>query len=305
MAEVDDAPVTVAPDALTKDGAWFSERWAPGTLHALRVRSVLLDEQTGFQHLRVLDTEDLGRVMVLDVAVQVAERGEAAYHELLVHPGLCRKGAAPGEGKRVLVIGGGDGGSAREALRHPSVAHLDMVDIDPAVTRAARELLPSIWHRPDTDGPLEDDPRFHLHHEDGVAFALADGPGYDLVVVDATDPVGPGAVLYSERFYRAIRARLAPGGACAVQAGSWWFYPEVLRMAHGRLAATFECARAYQCWSPVYPGGLWNLVLATGGDDPAEVDPARVRALSGCEWYDAAVHAAAFALPPAARRALD
>ena len=298
-------PMDIRPDDLSPGGDAFTERWAPGTLHTFEVKAVLRDRVTPFQHLRVLDTVDLGRVMVLDVAVQVAERGEASYHELLVHPGLCRRGARRASDRRVLVIGGGDGGSAREALRHPDVAHVDLVDIDPEVTAAARDLLPTVWRRPDGAGPLDDDPRFHLHHADGLAFLAAAGEPYDLVVVDATDPVGPGRVLFSEPFYEAVKARLRPEGAVAVQAGSWFALPEALRLAHAGLSAVFPRAAVYQCWSPVYPGGLWNLALGTFGDDPADVDADRASALAGLEWYDAAVHRAAFALPAAARRVLD
>lgn len=297
-------PVTLVPDDLTPEGDWYAEVWSPGTLFSLKVSRVLRDVVTPYQHLRIVETPDLGRAMILDIALQVAERDEAGYHELLVHPGLCRAGARSGDGKRVLVIGGGDGGSAREALRHPDVAHVDMVDIDAEVTKAARELLPTVWRRPDGSGPLEDDPRFHLHHADGLAFVEAATEAYDLIVVDATDPVGPGATLFSDRFYGALRDHLAPDGAVAVQAGSWRWLPRALQAAHAGLAKAVGRAKPYVCWSPIYPGGFWNLVLATRGDDPAEVDPARVAALGPLDWYDADVHRAAFVLPPAARRVL-
>ncbi len=252
-------PMDIRPDDLSPGGDAFTERWAPGTLHTFEVKAVLRDRVTPFQHLRVLDTVDLGRVMVLDVAVQVAERGEASYHELLVHPGLCRRGARRASDRRVLVIGGGDGGSAREALRHPDVAHVDLVDIDPEVTAAARDLLPTVWRRPDGAGPLDDDPRFHLHHADGLAFLAAAGEPYDLVVVDATDPVGPGRVLFSEPFYEAVKARLRPEGAVAVQAGSWFALPEALRLAHAGLSAVFPGPRSTSAGRRSTPGasGTW------------------------------------------------
>ncbi len=300
MSEV----VEVQRDALSPDGRWYTDVWSKDILWSVGVKEVLRDLQTPFQHLRILQTERLGRVMVLDRAVQVAEADEAAYHELLVHPGLCRAGSQ-GEARRVLVIGGGDGGAAREALRHPDVVQVDLVEIDPEVPRAARELLPGVWRRPDLEAPLEEDPRFTLHITDGADFVRAtadrEADHYDLVVVDSTDPVGPGEVLFSEEFYRSLVKILRPGGAVAVQAGSWFFLPRALQLATQGLGAVFARAEAYQCWSAIYPGGLWNLVLATPGDDPSRVDENRADALTGCAYYSAAVHAAAFALPPAAR----
>ncbi|RMG17285.1 MAG: spermidine synthase [Deltaproteobacteria bacterium] len=289
-------PIEILPDALSPSGDWYTDSWQPGALlWSVHVRRVLRDEQTPYQRLRVLETESHGRMMVLDEAVQVAESDEACYHELLVHPGLCRRGASQGP-KRVLVIGGGDGGAAREALRHPGVTHVDLVDIDPAVTRAARDFFPTLWVRPDGSGPLDDDPRFHLHHEDGLTFLKGQSEPYDLIVVDSTDPVGPGEVLFSNAFYALVAEHTRPGGAAAVQGGSFWYLPEVLERATTGLAAAFGRAEPYVCWSDVYPGGLWNLVLATFGDDPAEVDRERAGALTGCRFYSAEVHPALFAL---------
>src|SRR5690606_30226788 len=134
--------------------------------------------------------------LVLDGNLQCAEGDEAGYHELLVHVGLCRKAVGAGK-KRVLIIGGGDDGSAREALRHADVERVDLVDIDENVMNAARELLPSLWRTPDGRS-LDDDERFCAHAEDGLAFLEEGDEPYDLIVVDASDPVGPGTVLYSK-----------------------------------------------------------------------------------------------------------
>lgn len=287
-----------------QESSCIREVWAPGIVWSVDVQKVLFDTRSEFQHIQVVDTAPLGRVLVLDGHVQCAEGDEAGYHELLVHVGLCRRGGARGP-RRVLIIGGGDGGSAREALRHRDVERVDLVDIDSAVMNAAREFLPSLWTLPDEEGPLDDDPRFVAHAEDGLAFLEeASTADYDLIVVDASDPVGPGAVLYSPRFYAAIRRRLRRGGAVTVQAGSFQYLPAVLQLAHSGLRAHFEVVRAYECRTSVYPGGIWNLVVATGGDDPTVVDDARVRALTGLSYYDGATHRAAFVLPPAARSVL-
>lgn len=287
---------------LSSDRRWLTDAWAPDVMWTIGVSDVLLDTQSEFQRIQIIDTERLGRMLVLDGNLQCAEGDEAGYHELLVHVGLCRAGAGKGN-KRVLIIGGGDGGSAREALRHADVERVDLVDIDANVMNAARELLPSLWRTPDGRS-LDDDERFQAHAEDGLAFLEEGDAAYDLIVVDASDPVGPGTVLYSKRFYSAIHKRLAPGGAVTVQAGSYWYLPTVLQRVNAGLAEVFPVVRVYQCFTAVYPGGVWNLAVATLGDDPTEVDGERAARLRGLSFYDESAHRGAFALPPVARRVL-
>lgn len=292
----------IQDQGLSPDRRWLTDAWAPDIMWTIGVTDVLLDTQSEFQRIQVVDTGRLGRMLVLDGNLQCSEGDEAGYHELLVHVGLCRKGASKGP-KRVLIIGGGDGGAAREALRHDDVERVDLVDIDEAVMNAARELLPSVWRTPDGRS-LDDDERFFAHAEDGLAFLEEGDDRYDLIVVDASDPVGPGTVLYSKRFYEAIRRRLAPGGAVTVQAGSYWYLPSVLQRVNEGLGDVFPVVRVYQCFTAIYPGGVWNLAVATLGDDPTDVDAERVARLGELSFYDAGAHKAAFALPPVARRVL-
>lgn len=288
---------------LSTDQRWLSDRWSSDVSWRIGVQEVLVDAHSDFQHVQVVQTEKLGRMLVLDGNVQCAEKDESSYHEMIVHPALCRKGAQHDTDQRALVIGGGDGGAAREILRHPLVAHVDMVDIDPFVTASARTFLPTIWRAP-RGGPLENDARFHLHHTDGVEFLAAANDGYDFIVIDASDCIGPGTTLYSENFYRLVRRRLRPQGAVTVQAGSFFYLPEVLATVYHGLAAVFPTVAIYQCFTAVYPGGLWNLAMATLGDAPYDVDAARAASLQELRWYDAAAHRAAFALPPIAHEIL-
>lgn len=292
----------IQSQGLSKDGRWLTDAWAPDVMWSIGVGEMLLDIQSEFQRIQVIHTAALGRMLILDGNLQCAERDEAGYHELLVHVGLCRAGA-PVKRKRVLVIGGGDGASAREALRHDDVERVDLVDIDASVMNTARELLPTMWCAPD-GGPLESDDRFRAHAEDGLVFLEEGGDLYDLIVVDASDPVGPGTVLYSKRFYSAMKQRLAPGGAVTVQAGSFWYLPVVLQRVNAGLAEVFPKVGVYQCFTAVYPGGIWNLAVATLGDDPTDVSHERASRLRGLSFYDATTHIGAFALPPLARRLL-
>lgn len=284
---------------LSTDRRWLSDRWAPRTLWTIGVDDVLFDEESEYQRVQVVKTHDLGRMLILDGNLQAAEKDEHGYHEMIVHPALCRRGAGDGK-KRVLIIGGGDGGSAREALRHPDVERVDLCDIDAKVLDAAREYLPSMWRSPG-GRTLDEDPRFVAHTRDGVRFLEETDERWDLIVVDASDPIGPGTALYSDRFYGAIKRCLTATGAVSVQAGSWFYLPEVLQTVRGGLSAHFAAVTPLQCFTAIYPGGFWNLVIGTPGDDPVQVDDARAARLEGAQFYDAEAHRAAFAIGPRAR----
>jgi spermidine synthase len=287
---------------ISADGKWLTDKWAPHILWTIGLEETLFDKQSAFQRVQVVKTRGLGRMLILDGNLQAAEADEHGYHELITHPALCRKGAGAG-GKRVLIIGGGDGGAAREALRHADVEKVDLCDIDGMVLDAAREMLPTMWCTPE-GGSLDDDPRFEAHVLDGVKFLQETEQRWDLIVVDASDPIGPGTVLYSNEFYSALERCLTDTGAVTVQAGSWFYLPEVLQTVRKGLASVFGRVAAYQCFTAIYPGGFWNLCMATRGDDPLDVDEARAGAIEGTRFYDAAAHRAAFALGPRAAEIL-
>ncbi|CAM9403303.1 unnamed protein product [Chrysoparadoxa australica] len=259
-------------------------------------------------------------MLVLDGALQCAEKDEAGYHELITHVAVCRKGISGGSRKRALIIGGGDGGAARELLRHDDVESVELIDIDGEVMKAAKEMLPSIWKHPGSSSEgkyklMDDDPRFKIRVENGLDFVMqkatgasagGDG-GYDIIVVDASDPVGPGKALYSTDFYGALKKCLRPGGAVTVQGGSFVYLPLVFRVVHAGLSAVFPIVKAYSCHTQIYPGGVWNLHCATLGDDPAEVDEDKAEALAKdhqLKYYSAGVHRASFVLPPIAQAEL-
>ncbi|CAM9734707.1 unnamed protein product, partial [Choristocarpus tenellus] len=304
--------VAVARSGLSPDRRWVTDPWDRGVLFSVSVGEIVHDVRSVFQHVQVFETSAMGRLLVLDNALQCAERDEAGYHEMITHVPLCRSGVAHGEGKRALIIGGGDGGAAREILRHQDVATVDLVDIDAEVMRASKEYMPGIWRHPDSVPgnhiPLDADPRLTVRAEDGVAF-LADESreGYDLIVVDASDPVGPGAALYSDEFYALLRHRIRPKGAVAVQGGSFWYLPKVFRTVYHGLRKSFPVVVPIQCFTAVYPGGLWNLQIATLGDDPSDVDSAKASNL--CKrhdlvFYSPEAHSASFVLPPIALKEL-
>lgn len=299
--------VSVSRCGLSSDGRFVSDSWLRGVVWSAEVQEggVLRDERSDFQRIMVVETVSLGRALILDGALQCAERDEAGYHEFLAHIPLLRS-ACRDTGVRVLIVGGGDGGVAREVLRHDSVEAVALVEIDGRVAEAARSLMPTLW--PPT---LDEDPRLEVILADGFEYVRSAPATFDLVVVDASDPVGPGVALYQPAFYEALRACIRPGGAVVAQAGSFWYLPRVFRTVyHGLKAAGFATVKPYSCFSAVYPGGQWNLVCATSesGDDPAEPHPTRApafaRAHPNLQFYDPDAHVATFALPPLARRVL-
>ena len=180
---------------------------------------VIAEKQSPFQRVTIIESERYGKGLLLDGCWMTAERQERHYHESIVHPALCSAASV----ERVLVIGGGDGGTARECLRHPGVQHLDMVEIDGLVVEWSQEHLPSIG------GGCWSDPRFHLTVGDGIAWAAnAAEASYDVVIVDGSDPAGPAEGLFNRAFFEQCRRILKPGGVFATQSES----PEAFRQVH-------------------------------------------------------------------------
>ncbi len=273
------------------------ERVFEETLHAawrqqFTVDEVLYEVRTGHQHLVIFRNARFGRVMALDGVVQTTEADEFAYHEMLAHVPLF----AHGHARRVLIVGGGDGGILREVARHREVEHITMVEIDAAVVEMAKAYFPG------HSAGAFDDPRLRLVIDDGAAFVAGSRETYDVIISDSTDPVGPGEALFSGGFYAACRARLAPGGVFVAQNGVPFLQPEEIRDTARRLAAVFADRHFYQVAVPTYVGGA--MALAWASDDPQlrrqplETIAAR-HAASGVRtrYYNPGVHVGAFALP--------
>ncbi len=214
---------------------------------------VLVEEQSDFQRITVIDSQRYGKGLLLDGCWMTAEHQERHYHESLVHPALCSAASI----ERVLVIGGGDGGTARECLRHPEVKHLDMVEIDGRVVALSQEHLSSIG------GGCWSDPRFHLTVGDGIAWAAeAADASYDVVIVDGSDPTGPAEGLFNRAFFRNCCRILKPGGVFATQSES----PEAFRQVHidmvKLIRELFGHADPLYGWVPMYPSGWWSWTFA-------------------------------------------
>lgn len=259
---------------------------------SLSVDRAIFTGATPFQKVEVFENGAFGRVLALDGIVQTTERDEFAYHEMLVHPPMFAHGAA----KRVLVIGGGDGGAIEEALKHP-VESVTMVEIDAEVIALCREHLPMV------SGAAFDDPRLELVIGDGVKYVAETENRFDVILVDSTEPVGPGKVLFETPFYENCRRCLAPGGILITQNAVPFLQREVARNACARLKPLFRDVTLYLAAVPSFTGGF--MAFAWASDEPAhravdrETLAARLEATGiAMRYYTADVHQAAFALPP-------
>ena len=254
---------------------------------AIAVDRVLLDTESKFQKIQVVEAGRLGRVLILDQVIQTSDFDEAAYHEMIAHLPLLTH---PNP-ERVLVIGGGDGGTLREIGKHAGVKKIDICEIDEAVIKASREFLPGL-------ACGFDDPRVEVHIADGARF-VADHPDtYDVIIVDSSDPVGPAVVLFQQQFYQDMKKALRPGGIIVTQAESFYLYGPLITEMFGFLKNLFARPLYYYTKVPTYISGLIGFTFCSLGPDPLEPpDPARVAALGPLRYYTPAVGRAAFVLP--------
>lgn len=282
------------------DDKWFTEVCVEsGSAFALELGpgGHLHHECSALQTIDVYETTWFGRVLVIDGFVMLSERDEFLYHEMLAHPALF----SHPEPRRVLIVGGGDCGTLREVLKHPRLKQVVQVDIDERVTRVAETFFPSLCSG-------NDDPRAYLEFADAVDWIRDAGPStLDVIIVDSTDPVGPGAVLFGEPFYRDCHRALGPDGLIVQQSESPLAHlGEIIAPMHAAMrAAGFAEPITLQFPQPVYPTGWWSATLA-GRDGPvafARAAEAEAPAFH-TEYYTADVHRAALAQPAFVRRAL-
>lgn len=271
--------------------AWFDEPLGVGSQLGLQIESIVFREKTEHQDLVIYETSQWGRVMALDGIMQVCERDEFIYHEMLTHVPMLAHGSA----REVCIIGGGDGGILREALRHP-VDRVTIVEIDASVVELCTTHLPSI-----SDGAF-DDPRADLVIADGARFVAETEERFDVIIVDSTDPIGPGEVLFTSEFYGDCKARLTDGGVIVTQSGVAMIQGDELTTTVRRLGGHFADASAYIAPVPTYIGGF--MAFGWGTDNPdlrklaADTLAARYKQADiSTRYYNGDLHVGAFALP--------
>jgi spermidine synthase len=266
---------------------WFEEEQG-GQARKFRVERTIYQAVSPFQRIDIVETSALGRMLLLDGLVMCSEGDEFIYHEMMAHVPLF----SHPKGRSVLIIGGGDGGTAREVLRHPSVERCTLVEIDGMVVDACKA------HFHQTACAFED-PRLTLYVQDGIAFVAQSEERFDLILVDSTDPQGLAAPLFGDEFYRHIFRLLTDDGMVVAQAESAYFQPDQQRAVLARMNSLFPRNYLYQYFNLSYPGNMWGFALGSKGPCPLldfrEVD----LNASGMEfrYYSAAIHRASFALP--------
>ncbi len=246
-------------------------------------------ETTPFQKLEVFSSPRFGTVLALDGVIQATEADEFIYHEMMVHPPLVAHGAA----KRVLIVGGGDGGCLREVLKHP-VDAVTLVEIDAAVIAASQRFLPGL------SAGAFDDPRARVVVGDGLAFVAETEERFDAILVDSTDPEGPGEVLFTEAFYADCARALNSGGVLATQCGVPFLQPAGVTASFRRLRSAFADVAFTVCAVPTYVGGLMTLGWASADSAPRRRTIEDLRAVArglSTRYYSPEVHLAAFVLP--------
>lgn len=276
-------------------------QWMRETLHgdhaqALRVDAVLYDSETEHQRLRVFENARFGRVLTLDDVVQTTEGDNFIYHEMLTHVPIFAHGSV----ERVLIIGGGDGGMAREVLRHQGVRHVTMVEIDAGVVEFSKQYLPRL-----SNGAF-DDPRLELVINDGAVFMRETDRKFDAIIVDSTDPIGPGEVLFTDHFYGHAKRALNPGGILVTQNGVPFMQPDELTGTMRAFKTLFADRTCYLATVPTYAGGPMAFGWGTDGDARhtplATLQERFAEAGFTPDYYTPEVHQAAFALPGYVRR---
>ncbi|MEQ9518603.1 MAG: polyamine aminopropyltransferase [Parvibaculum sp.] len=272
---------------------WITEGLHDGVRSSYRADKILFEANDGLQHLVIYENAHFGRMMSLDGITQVTERDEFVYHEMMSHVPIL----AHGKATRVGIIGGGDGGVLREVLRHKSVEAVTMVEIDGAVVDMCVEHMPMI-----SQGAF-DDPRTNLIITDGAAFVEETPERFDVLIVDSTDPVGPGEVLFRESFYVAAKKCLTPGGVLVTQNGVPFVQGGELRSTMQKFRKLFKAPSCYLSTIPTYVMG--SMAHGWGCDNPDLLNvpvktlEERFASLEGkTRYYTPAVHKGAFALPP-------
>ena len=278
-----------------KKTAWADEVYQGVVRTGFALKKKLFKGKSPFQTVEVVETTGHGRLLLIDGMTMVSERDEFVYHEMIAHPALFLHPKP----KRVLVIGGGDGGTVREVLRHRSVELCVLVEIDGLVVEASKKWIPQ------TAAALSDR-RARVFIADGVKFVADTNEKFDVVIVDSTEPFGPAKELFGPAFYKDVKRILTKDGIVASQAGSPFYEIDTIKNLFKITKPIFPVVEVSLFNNLTYPGGLWAFTFATKGLHPLrDFDAARVKR-SGLKlrWYNADIHRACFALPNFLKKAI-
>ena len=269
---------------------WVEERHGEDFATRFRCHKVLFSGHSPYQHIDIVETKEHGRILLNDGIVMISDRDEAVYHEMLVHVPLFTHPSP----RRVLIIGGGDGGTAREVLRHKNISNCANVEIDELVVTACQKYFPKL-------ACSFKDPRVSLKIQDGVQYVKNTRETYDIVLVDSTDPFGPAKPLFNQEFYTHVSRILAPDGILVAQAESPMFATErhIQKTIVTSLKSVFPLVKLYNYSVVMYPGGLWSFAFASKKYHP--VKDIKIEKINQANWdlyyYNSAIHRAGFTQP--------
>lgn len=278
----------------------YSQRWDDDTKISIKLKRHIYTEQTKYQRIDFFESETYGVIFTLDGLVMVTQKDEFIYHEMITHVAM----ATNPDIKKVLIIGGGDGGTSREIARYSHIEKIDMVELDERVVRLCQKYLPQ------TAGHLDKDPRINLYFEDGLAYVKNAPDGvYDLIIVDSTDPISYGEGLFTTEFYQSCYRILSEDGILVNQHESPYFefHANEMKKAHKKIRGIFPKVKVYQYHIPTYPSGHWLFGFASKKYDPLDDHKPEIWESMGIKtrYYNSDIHRGAFALPTYVREMLD
>jgi spermidine synthase len=277
---------------------WYSQMQTDNIKFSIKVKEHLYTGKSPYQQIDIFDSEEMGKFLIIDGIVMLTSKDEFIYHDMIVHVPMATNPSI----KKALVIGGGDGGTVRELTRYHSIEKIDMVEIDELVVKAAKEYLPL------TAGKL-DDPRVTLYFQDGAEFICNTIENYDLIIVDSTDPIGPGEGLFTNEFYQDCYRALTKEGILVNQCESPFYEKNAkeMRRANAKIKQLFPIAEVYQYNMPTYPSGHWLFGFASKKYHPLnDFRPEIWQSFAlKTKYYNPDVHRGSFMLPTYVREQID
>jgi len=276
---------------------WFSESHSENVRFQIKIDKHLYAGASEFQRIDIMESVELGRVLALDGLLMLTEQDEFIYHEMIVHVPM----AVNPDIKNVLVIGAGDGGTVKRLIQYKSIQSITVAEIDSLVVEKCREFFPALT-------ASFDDPRVHLVFADGLKYVRNFESAFDLIIVDSTDPFGPGEGLFTREFYGSCHKALTADGIMVNQHESPFYdcYKDTVRRTHNLLKAFFAVTEVYQAHIPTYPSGHWLFGFSSKQYRGTELNAARWERLGlPCRYYNTALHKGAFALPVYAKELLE
>lgn len=264
---------------------WLKEMQIEGAAMTYKVKETLVRKKTQFQDLAIVDTEVLGRMLVLDGIVQTTIKDEFVYHEMITHIPLFTHQSP----RKVLVVGGGDGGAIREILKHQSVEKAVLCEIDRDVIDECKKYLPEI------SGAL-DNPRCEVYVGDGIKYVKDHKNEFDVIIVDSTDPFSIAEGLFGGNFYKDIFDCLTEDGIFIAQTETPFYLPDTVSKVYNDAKSIFPIVKMFMAGIPTYPGGYWSFTVGSRKYDPSQVDTSKIPVMD-TKYYTPELHRACFVLP--------